>query len=196
MGMVTGEDRHKLCEHCDESFVAMRPFQRFCTPRCQGAAWKDRNYERSLELDRNRYQRDKEERLVALKEYAARQDPEAQRAWRREWQKTPKGLERGRRSAAAYRACHRGLEGSHTFAEWDELVEECGCVCVQCRRGERPLERDHIVPISRGGSNYIWNIQPLCKPCNVGKSNKWVSASSNLAGRDRQVAHGSLSQER
>lgn len=33
------------------------------------------------------------------------------------------------------------------------------------------MEVDHIRPWSMGGSDAVWNLQPLCKPCNRGKSN-------------------------
>ena len=34
------------------------------------------------------------------------------------------------------------------------------------------MEVDHIKPWSQGGSDELWNLQPLCKPCNRAKSNK------------------------
>lgn len=33
------------------------------------------------------------------------------------------------------------------------------------------MEVDHIRPWSMGGSDAVWNLQPLCKPCNRSKSN-------------------------
>ena len=41
--------------------------------------------------------------------------------------------------------------------------------CVQCDSNER-LEYDHIIPVSKGGSNTVRNIQLLCEPCNRKKS--------------------------
>lgn len=57
---------------------------------------------------------------------------------------------------------------SYTKAEWLGLCAKYKYRCVCCGK-RRPLTVDHIVPLSRGGSNGIENIQPLCKPCNQKK---------------------------
>jgi len=43
--------------------------------------------------------------------------------------------------------------------------------CVDCGSRER-LEYDHIVPVSRGGSNTARNIELRCEPCNRRKAAK------------------------
>ena len=45
--------------------------------------------------------------------------------------------------------------------------------CLLCGNGpaDAPLEVDHIIPRSKGGSNDLSNLQTLCRPCNQGKSN-------------------------
>jgi hypothetical protein len=45
-----------------------------------------------------------------------------------------------------------------------------GGKCVKCGSQEN-LEYDHIIPVSRGGSNTARNIQLLCEACNREKSN-------------------------
>ncbi len=43
--------------------------------------------------------------------------------------------------------------------------------CAQCGSREN-LEYDHIIPVSKGGSTTIRNIELLCEKCNREKSNK------------------------
>lgn len=67
---------------------------------------------------------------------------------------------------AKQRAGAVGYEGPHfTGAEWLALILECKGRCLRCGSRE-PLTVDHVIPLARGGSNAIENIQPLCAVCN------------------------------
>lgn len=63
--------------------------------------------------------------------------------------------------------------GSYTAAEWNDLCDRYGNKCLRCGCAG-PLTKDHIVPLSRGGSNDISNLQPLCSTCNKSKGVKSV----------------------
>jgi uncharacterized phage protein (TIGR02220 family) len=61
-------------------------------------------------------------------------------------------------------------KGSHTKEEWDEMVALFDNKCVRCGADiEGAPTKDHIIPIYQGGSDSIFNIQPLCKQCNSSK---------------------------
>jgi hypothetical protein len=46
--------------------------------------------------------------------------------------------------------------------------------CHYCgTRGER-LECDHVIPVSRGGTDDIWNLVTACRPCNRSKGAKTI----------------------
>jgi hypothetical protein len=64
-----------------------------------------------------------------------------------------------------------GVGGSFTAKEFRELKEAHEYTCVYC--GElKTLGPDHVLPLSRGGSNNIENILPACKSCNCTKGTK------------------------
>lgn len=79
--------------------------------------------------------------------------------------------------AAWRRARTRNAEGDFSYAEWRAILEWHDNRCVACGQ-EGKLTKDHIKPLSRGGSNYIWNIQPLCLPCNLKKHTKEIDYRS------------------
>jgi hypothetical protein len=103
---------------------------------------------------------------------------ESNRAWRK--RATEQDRERNRESSLVWsrnhpdrrlavdrkqRAIRSKAEGHFTAESFKTL----GNVCVCCGVDEsglsllgRRLVPDHVVPLSKGGTNYISNIQPLC----------------------------------
>ena len=42
------------------------------------------------------------------------------------------------------------------------------------------LNRDHILPASLGGPNHLWNLRPMCEPCNSKRGNVYTDADREL----------------
>lgn len=60
---------------------------------------------------------------------------------------------------------------NRVFKRDDYTCQHCGY-----RNGrKRNLHIDHVLPVSRGGSDDMDNLQVLCKACNLAKSNKLES---------------------
>lgn len=58
-----------------------------------------------------------------------------------------------------------------TWSEFNKIILKFGHRCAYC--GDEPadqMEADHVVPLSRGGSDALSNLLPACKPCNGSKS--------------------------
>ena len=49
------------------------------------------------------------------------------------------------------------------------MIRAYNSMCLRCGAYGVPLTADHVIPFSRGGSNRMENIQPLCKSCNEAK---------------------------
>ena len=84
-------------------------------------------------------------------------------------------------------AREKGAVGSHSLQEWQELKKKYNFKCAFC--GEcKPLTKDHIIPLSKGGSNYITKIRPLCRNCNSKTHNKIIHDKPELLKGDKSDA--------
>jgi hypothetical protein len=55
-------------------------------------------------------------------------------------------------------------------AVWER--DQGRCVACQATGPKAQLQFDHVLPFSKGGANTVKNLQLLCKPCNLKKSNR------------------------
>ncbi|MCR9173461.1 MAG: HNH endonuclease [bacterium] len=106
----------------------------------------DREYKERIKRDLLRKEREKELASEAIKELEAE----------------------GKLSKDHFKKHDRKPIPSHIKqAVWKRDREQC----VNCG-SQKDLEFDHIVPVSKGGSNSLKNIQLLCLSCNRTKTNK------------------------
>ncbi len=60
----------------------------------------------------------------------------------------------------------------HQQWEWWRLFMFYGKQCCRCGH-RKTIAKDHIQPVSKGGSNGLGNLQPLCRSCNAKKYDRW-----------------------
>lgn len=95
--------------------------------------------------------------------------PAKKRAAKRRWfADNPAKMKeiRARRAAAKW-----GAEGTFTSDQLTEMLSKQDGRCPYCFKGLDKWSPDHMLPMSRGGSNWIENIQIICSPCNDDKNN-------------------------
>ena len=69
------------------------------------------------------------------------------------------------------RRFRRQVTNTFLFARDDYRCQYCGRANGELRPRES-LTRDHVIPLSRGGTNEWTNVVTACSPCNTRKSNR------------------------
>lgn len=137
--------------------------------------------------------KERESRVTSLRKWTSN-NPELKREYARRSNAKPEvsanNVRRARRWAEANperaqeirlvsdrnrRALRRGSFGHHTKEDVAEILRRQKYRCAECGASVRKTtERhvDHIMPLSRGGSNGKQNLQVLCPSCNLKKAAK------------------------
>lgn len=155
---------------------------------------KRKNSNGRKEWQKNYIQTHRQKRAEYMKEWR-KNNPEYWKLWFRKNRKKTRIYEK------VYRLKHPGYikrknikrytrrqkaEGSFTLEEWENKKKEYNYCCAKCGVSEEELLNktnegltiDHIIPLSKGGTNYISNIRPLCRSCNARKGNN-IEANLN-----------------
>ena len=92
------------------------------------------------------------------------------------------------RSHSATRKARKKQQGAFTVAPKDlRRLLASPCAVHGCQ--DREIQIDHIVPLARGGSHGIGNLQPLCAHHNQSKHTKlWIEFRAYLALREHLAA--------
>jgi hypothetical protein len=149
-------DAARGCDHCGGPMVGKRPHARFCTRKCKAAAAQVKYRAAGIlrERDRGRYEREGDKRREYAKQYL-KDNPEGMRAIRLR--------RKGRIRANSF---------SFTEKDWQRLVLRYRGCCAYCGTDSDALQREHVVPLVRGGTHGVGNILPACPPCNYAKKDK------------------------
>lgn len=87
------------------------------------------------------------------------------------------GVSRTRTAVYARRRKRRMARVAHDLsdAQWAALTAEWNG-CAYCGAADRALQRDCVLPISRGGRYTLENVVPACGSCNASKCNDEVTS--------------------
>ncbi len=126
-------------------------------------------------------QSDKGKQVSTRSNRRYKQSEKSKKATKR-YEQSEKGMQSRKKRNATRRTRKTQAGGFYTVDEWYNLCKFYNFQCLKCKR-QFPFEKlslDHIRPVSKGGSSYIWNTQPLCRNCNSSKGNKEIDYRKTL----------------
>lgn len=78
------------------------------------------------------------------------------------------------------------MDNDLTALDWDALLAAWGG-CAYCGAADRALQRDCVLPVSRGGRYTLDNVVPACGSCNASKCNDEVTSWLRRKGLDERA---------
>lgn len=136
-------------------------------------AWYQANHERAL-VTGKAWRQENSKHHNALRQSWRLRNIERFRANLRNWRNAVPGRISAQHSKR--RAYKVQAGGSYDAIEWENLKAKYAYTCLCCGRREPDIKltADHVMPVSKGGTSFIENIQPLCKSCNSSKGTRII----------------------
>lgn len=192
-------DSKRVCNRCQTEYQPNSPTQKYCgsqinkegcsqliaaerTRISKTAYRKKSENEIKIKVKSAEYRRNNADLIrVKSQEYYLKNRNTILLRNKNYWKQNP---DRKREYKIQRRALEYEAEGSHTTKEWElvKLLFDYRCAGCFRREPEITLTEDHKIPLSKGGTNYIDNIQPLCITCNSSKATRTWFAQCPLFG--------------
>lgn len=145
-------------------------------------AYKKRDPARTKRKSSEDYFKHRETRLKRHREHYQEAKPSILASCKR-YRQSPKGREVQRVARKSRKARIRGAEGSFNTADIAAQLKRQKGKCYWCGVKVDKYHIDHVIPVSRGGSNDPSNIVISCQPCNQSKSDKLPHEWHGSGGR-------------
>lgn len=184
----------RACQACGADISHRSVRAKTCSQRCNMVMWRRANPEKT-----NVQARDSMSRWRAANPELAKQrgtERRADPAYRqraadrsREWyainqeqgclySRDWRARNPGQRSVQAHRRRTRRAGGGvfeFSDRDWRRLVARYRGCCAYCGVKHLQLQREHVIPIARGGRHSAGNILPVCPRCNGSKKAKLLT---------------------
>lgn len=167
------------CPTCSEGFYRTSPRQKYCSRECRPKRQAKAKITRTcsecsveFETTEGRDRKTCSNRCNMRRRY--RENPLLVAQKVRDWEQANRDVHRLRQGERTDRR-RRNLQGRGTISsrDWRRMLRRYRGCCAYCGQ-KAELTLDHVVPISRGGSNTIGNALPACPSCNYQKCDRTI----------------------
>lgn len=129
----------------------------------------ERNNRDKVTSSKRKWNKNNRDKANASNRKWKKDNPDKVTAGKRKWNKN--NPDKANAKNQRRRTAKTNAGGSYTSYEWDQLIKQQDGRCLKCGKKEK-LTVDHVIPVSKGGTSNIDNIQGLCQSCNSSKGTK------------------------